>query len=206
MHDNYGGSMSAVSRHRITALGAGVLLAVGLACISIPAASAAPARPAAAAHAAAPARAGGLQADLEALGLSVQLDNGYIGATGPAFLISLACTTLGTGLGYGAVAFYTGHNETGEGGIEFIGDSVPAKTWFGLTGAVVDNFENCTNQTWSASNFVTSFTLPITGITTDGTDAPGADENIAPTGDSLIEVGAAVDDVLNNLDVSVLSE
>ena len=115
--------MSPLPRTRIAATGAGLLLAL------VPAGTAA--------AAAAPANlprvtAGpggcGLPASLDtalgALGLSARVVNGcYLAATGPAAIVAQACTTLGTGLGDGAVAVYTGPGETGEGGILFTGDN-----------------------------------------------------------------------------------
>src|ERR1700690_3185520 len=62
---------------------------------------------------------------LHSLGLSTYTLNGVIAAEGPAPAVAQVCRALGTKAGYGAIAAYTGTDETGPGLIIFAGDNVP---------------------------------------------------------------------------------
>lgn len=192
------------TRHRCRAVAAGTatLLALGMATLPVTAASAAvqpvapaatpasgpattPATAPASGSATTPATGPALQVVLKALGLSVQLSDGHLAATGPGPVVSAACTALGTDLGLGAIAFYDKPNQLGNSILIFTGDNAPATAVGTVTGATVVNFQNCTNQTWYASN---------PGDTAvDATAMPGTDQNINPTdfnyGDSLTFIG-----------------
>jgi hypothetical protein len=85
---------------------------------------------------------------LHSLGLSTYTLNGVIAAEGPAPAVAQVCTALGTKAGYGAIAAYTGTDETGTGLIIFAGDNVPAGSVYGTEGMTEVNFQNCTDQPW----------------------------------------------------------
>lgn len=160
-------------RKLAVALGAAALTVSGL---SVSPALAAPvvvshaARPA---HVAAPAGDRFLLRALSALGLDAVVKHGYIGATGPAGHVSLACTVLGTDLRFGAVAFFTGRHETGSGAVVFTGDSQAPGDFFGLTGHMAASMQNCANQAWDISNPARTAVDASTGA--------GTAENITPT-------------------------
>src|SRR5580698_6864926 len=92
---------------------------------------------------AASAGTGPLLAELGNLGLSVYDNGGVLAAEGPAATVDKACTTLGTKDGYGAVAAYTGTDETGTGFVLFPGDHVRHGTEYGVDGVSEVNFQNC---------------------------------------------------------------
>ena len=155
------------------ALGAAALAVSGLTV------SPALAAPAAGGHAGRPARAVAPDGDrfllrvLPALGLHAVVNHGYVGATGPAGNVSLACTLLGTDLRFGAVAFFTGQHHSGSGAVVFTGDSEAPDTFFGLTGHPAASMQNCANQTWDISNPART--------AVDASTAAGTAANITPT-------------------------
>jgi hypothetical protein len=73
--------------------------------------------------------------------------------------------------GDGAVAAYTGTNETGNGVVIFVGDSQRAGDEWGVTGMTAVNFQNCTNQHWEIGE---------PGQVAVDNRAPGTDGNITP--------------------------
>jgi hypothetical protein len=124
-----------------------------------------------------------LQIELTALGLSVQVDNGVVAATGPAIALQAACA-LGALTGDGAVALYSADDEQGHGVVVFIGDSDPAFTSFDAAGGASVNVENCTNEPVSIFYPQGSYG---TGAKLDAAVPAAADENIAPTDEVACE-------------------
>jgi hypothetical protein len=115
---------------------------------------------------------------LEVLGLSVQVSNGYVGATGPASLVQVACALpLSETDGLGSLCVYTGDNETGDGLIFFPGDSVPSGTCMYIYGDI-DNFGDNTNQSWDLGTSVDHDCQG--GGTVDALDQSGQDQNVSP--------------------------
>ena len=114
----------------------------GLTCMTLLAALSIGAAPAASAD------SGPQVAMLHSLGLSTYTLNGVIAAEGPAPVVARVCTALGTKAGYGAIAAYTGSDETGTGLSIFTGGNVPAGSVYGTEGMTEVNFQNCTDQPW----------------------------------------------------------
>jgi hypothetical protein len=187
--------MKHVTRYRrITAFCiAAAACALALAAAAGPA-SAQPAHSASGATAAAPrvavsgARAayqphqyGSLQLTLQLLGLSVQVSNGYIGASGPAAVVQVACALpLSETDGLGSLCVYSGDNETGEGLIFFPGDNVKAGTCFYVYGDT-SNFADNTDQPWDLASVNGNCD---NGGVVDALDQSGQDENINPPVDT----------------------
>jgi hypothetical protein len=120
---------------------------------------------------AASAGTGPLLAELGNLGLSVYDNGGVLAAEGPAATVDKACTTLGTKDGYGAVAAYTGTDETGTGFVLFPGDHVRHGSEYGVDGVTEVNFQNCTDQPWEVGE---PDHAPV------DQQAPGTDSNTRP--------------------------
>jgi hypothetical protein len=122
---------------------------------------------------------------LEVLGLSVQISNGYLGASGPADLVQLACDLpLSETDGLGSVCLFSGDNETGNGLIVFPGDSVPAGTCMYIY-ADVANFSDNANQPWDLGSVDGNCE---NGGTVDALDQAGQDENVSPP----VDYGVAI--------------
>jgi hypothetical protein len=117
-----------------------------------------------------------LQLELEALGFTVaniEVINGEVSAGGPAILVSLACTLLGTANLFGGVAVYSGTGARGQGFIVFPGDSKPDSDVFDLDGSdVIASMQNCTNDEYALSRHDSDIV--------DGEVAPGAVVNLSP--------------------------
>jgi hypothetical protein len=126
---------------------------------------------------ASPDQPGSLELLLELLGLSVQVSNGYIGASGPAGLVQVACALpLSETDGLGSLCVYSGDNETGNGLIVFTGDSVPSGSCIYVYGDI-DNFGDQTNQPWDLGSVDGNCE---NGGTVDALDQSGQDENVSP--------------------------
>jgi hypothetical protein len=161
-------------RCRAIAAGTATLLALGMATLPAATASAAVAPAVPASGPAASAASGpALQVVLKILGLSVQISDGHLAATGPGPVISAACAALGTDLKLGAIAFYDKPNKLGKAIIIFTGDNAPANASGKVTGDTIVNFQNCTNQDWSITN--------PAGTAIDASTTPGTDKDIKPT-------------------------
>jgi hypothetical protein len=125
-----------------------------------------------------------LELTLELLGLSVQVSNGYIGATGPAGLVQVACALpLSETDGLGSICAFSGDDETGNGLIFFPGDSVSSGTCIYVYGDVA-NFGDNTNQSWDLGSVDGNCE---NGGTVDALDQSGQDENVSPP----VDYGAA---------------
>jgi hypothetical protein len=124
-----------------------------------------------------------LTAAIGAAGLSVQVDNGWEAATGPAATVT-SVQALATSLSIGTLAEYSGNNETGQAILIFSGSSDPSSLQFQVNGGTADSADNNTNQTWYID---TNAGQP------DATITPGTAENITPV-DSLwtLAVGPAI--------------
>jgi hypothetical protein len=187
--------MITIRRNLAVAVGAAALAASTLAATPALAAPAPAGHAGQPAHAAAPAGNHVLLRALRALGLRAVVHHSYVGATGRADAVSVACTVLGTDLRFGSVAFFTGQDETGSGAVVFTGDNEAPDTFFGLTGASAASMQNCTNQTWAISNpgatKVAAATrartaadiTPTTGVFTD--PAPGQANPFTATPDAV---------------------
>lgn len=113
-----------------------------------------------------------IQVDVALLNLTAQQSHNHLAAQGPATAVHASCA-FGHAIGYGALAFYTGHGETGTGVVIFVGDSAPVDSYLHLGRFPVVNFENCTNQDWAVST--------ADGVQTNFQAGPSSDYDVPPT-------------------------